>query len=139
MKRLLLAFLLIAGVCSAGESERAEKRKLLEEKVREGKGGAADYAQLGTLLALAGENEKALEVYKEAARLEPGSAAYANNVAITYYDLDRRAEAKEWFQKAQAISPDDPRAKEYLAAIAELEANMEKARRKSQKPSPSPR
>ena len=138
MIRLFLMFLLAAGVCSAGEAERAEKKKLLEEKVREGKGTASDYAQLGTLLALAGENDKSLEAYKEAARLDPKSAAYANNVAITYYDLDWRPEAKQWFQKAQAISPEDPRAREYLAAIAELEANVEKARKKAQNLSPSP-
>lgn len=97
----------------------------LEEKANAGKAEASDYAYLGTLLSLRGENEKALTCYKEAARLEPTTTSYLHNVAVTYHYMGQLEEAREWFGKILKINPQEPRAQEYLNSMEEARQKHE--------------
>lgn len=132
MRRLIPILLLCAIPAFAGEwNEGSEPRiKELEAKLRAGKAEAADYARLGTTLAVRGDHEKALQYYKEAARLEPTATPYLNNVAITYYSLEMMDEAAQWFEKTLQVNPDEPLARQYLDSIRKSNAQHESSMKK---------
>lgn len=69
---------------------------------------AADLCRKGFNFSIAGENKKALEYYRAAARKEPGNAMAWYGLGYCYAGLDRHDEAIDAYKQAIRNNPDDP-------------------------------
>jgi membrane associated rhomboid family serine protease len=66
-----------------------------------------DLAQLGYLALEGKRNTEAEELYREALRLNPRQAGWWHNLGIAYQRQGRWPEAREAFQRAAALEPDN--------------------------------
>ena len=82
-----------------------------------------DLEDRGRALKAKGDAAGALEVYEQAAHLDPKSAALQDEVGFLLAVLNRRAEAIESFQRALDLDPKFAPAQYHLGAAYWLEQN----------------
>jgi len=93
---------------------------------------SAPHNMMGNLYYVAGDREKALAEYQEAARLDPRLAVYYGNQVGAYSDLDRFDEAKAVAEKAFAQKLDPPDIHQYLLRIAYIQGDRVEAEKQIQ-------
>ena len=124
---------------AAAELNRIEALRRLG-RGREAAAAAADYVEsyprdprghekLGLCLAEAGDFAGALARFRRAARLDPTTVSYRNNVATTLARLERYAEAGETFAAVQGSAPGFGDAAYFAAACFSLAGRTDEAAR----------
>jgi tetratricopeptide (TPR) repeat protein len=76
-----------------------------------------DLVSLGTIYGDRGDYAEALEPFRRAAQLDPGSYEAQYNLGLTYFRLKRYAEAREPLMKAVALRPDVFKLNALLGAV----------------------
>lgn len=89
---------------------------------------AAHWSNLGTALRAAGEYDKALRAYEEAARKTKPTPAFLLNVALLHLDRLEFRKARELLRQAAVGSPDNPEIRVMAAVAAYAQADDETAR-----------
>jgi len=102
----------------------------LAERLAKNPGDAEGFRMLGWSYVMTGHPEKAIEPYKRALALKPGSAliqsGYGEALVGMAGSKTVTAEAKAAFAKALAIDPSEPRAR-YFMALWQAQNGQEKA------------
>lgn len=97
---------------------RAESQSLLEEMLSQPyvyfEGGAQLFSEFGLGLRRLGFIPLALAAHKRALEFAPDDARVLFNIARSCHDLDRLPEARESLEKALAVMPDFPVARQFL-------------------------
>ena len=115
------------------EVERVINRELdlrvkdMTEQIARGQGSPRLLNRLGVLYARYGKNEQALAQFERATRQSPYLPALLNIGNILFLE-DRSAEALVYYERAQAISPDDPKVVLALARTHHELENYDRAR-----------
>jgi tetratricopeptide (TPR) repeat protein len=79
---------------------------------------AADWqAKLGELLAAQGRTTEAIERYKIALQLIPGSAVVHNNIAVAYAKIGQLGEAVSHLEAALQVDPNNSEARNNIATL----------------------
>jgi Flp pilus assembly protein TadD len=92
----------------------AEAEADLRQLVGHDERNAAARAELAIILERTLRSEEALAQHREAARLEPGSARYLNNLGFALVFRGRPAEAIPLLEEGLRIAPADPRLRNNL-------------------------
>lgn len=81
----------------------------------------------GAELYRLGKYQEALTELKEAVRLEPGNAAYHNNLGVALMSVDMAAEAEDSFKTALELKPGYPEALNNYGALLEKKGDAKRA------------
>ncbi len=80
-------------------------------------GNADAFESLGLALTLLDRRKDAIAAFETACRLDPASATAHLNLAVTYADSGRIAEARQQAEEALRLKPDYPRARDFLGFL----------------------
>ncbi len=79
-------------------------------------------AYLGNpILATDEQQQKAIDAFKQAHELQPGTHNVAYNIGLVYRDRKETSEAIQWFERALEINPDDRHAHNILKKLRDGE------------------
>lgn len=99
--------LYLKGRKSALDGKYRQAVAYLEQALKGGAKSALILNQLSESYLKLGEGERAIELGRKAAELEPKNASYQMSLASTYAAVKRYSEAKEYYQKALKLNPND--------------------------------
>jgi len=88
---------------------------------------AEDWFKEGLALGRLGQNEKAIEAYKNAVEQDPGHFKSYFNMGIRYGKIPMNLKAAECFQKSVELRPDDPMGHYSLAVVSNLTGQTDDA------------
>ena len=108
-------------IFATGELEKAARNAELWQQTYPR--DVTSYITLGWVSALLGDWEKALEEYREALYLDPGSAATYVNLVFDYAMLNRLDEAEAMYQQAKGRWPENESLLQGLYWLAFLKGN----------------
>lgn len=133
MPRTITA-LLVAALAGAGVAAAIERPPNLEDAIRAQErrtgsrpGDAGALNDLGNLLALAGETERAEEVYRRALEITPEEAILHYNLGLLLRQSGRPKAALRELKRGVKLDPNDPWAHYQLGALLEEERQRSKA------------
>lgn len=108
----------------AREYDKAEK--YLAEVVKEHRGFADVFDMLGVICHAQGQFQRAQECFEEALKINPNYTEAALNLAVTYNDLGKYAQARDVYSRAIARSRAQPRSLDPFAKgkIANMHADL---------------
>ncbi len=108
----------------AREYDKAEK--YLSQVVKEHRGFADIFNMLGVICHAQGQFQRAQESFEEALKINPNYTEAALNLAVTYNDLGKYAQARDVYSKAIARSRAQPRSLDPFARgkIANMHADL---------------
>ncbi|MFH0779651.1 MAG: hypothetical protein V1928_02205 [Parcubacteria group bacterium] len=94
--------------------------RLREALRRSGAGKAGAYSDLGDVFRLMDKNDKALENFKQALRIEPNSPRHINKILETSIALKNKTLAREMLSQLEKANPENQKLKEFADKINEL-------------------
>ena len=100
-----------------GYGHAAEARTVLQEAIDHGVRDARVYTELGRQAREDLDYDRAIALFSEAIKIDPGLADAQMNIAKTYLYQGRRDEARAAFEAARAAAPTDPYAYFYLGTL----------------------
>lgn len=98
MKKLLIILLVISAGCAKRQMLSPEQSQL----------EVMDYVMQATMLEQGGQNKPAIELYKNALRMDKGSALLNLLISQNYYELGNDTLAVFYARKAVKLEPDNP-------------------------------
>lgn len=81
---------------------------------------AGAYSDLGDVFRLMDKNDKALENFKQALRIEPNSPRHINKILETSLALKNKTLAREMLSQLEKANPENQKLKEFADTINEL-------------------
>jgi tetratricopeptide (TPR) repeat protein len=124
---LIVHLMFDSGSAAAVSAARAPTRGSVVEQATPEPAAAGKFKQLmtrGEECFVRGEYSQALDLYKQAAALKPGSAEAQNNVGATLCKLMRHIEAEPHLRRALKIRPKYPEALSALGAVLQGQGKL---------------
>jgi Flp pilus assembly protein TadD len=110
------------------EKAKAEKEQQEAQKKQADIGALKQLFDQGILAAQAGQNEQAVEFFKQAAEKGPDQPAVWANLAATYGKLKQYDLAVQAYEKAIALKPDEPSFYQNLGTIYSEQGDVVKSK-----------